>query len=64
MQINKNDYPWVEKESNMTKKEWEEHRDWVFGFYGKILGEPIEGGKFYRVRATNPLFDYSSGTLH
>ena len=48
----------------MTKKEWEEHRDWVFGFYGKILGEPIENGKFYRVRATNPKFDYSSGTLH
>ena len=33
----KEDYPWNEKESNMTKKEWNEHRDWVFNFIGKII---------------------------
>ena len=33
----KEDYPWNEKESNMTEKEWNEHRDWVFSFIGKII---------------------------
>ena len=33
----KEDYPWNEKESNMTEKEWNAHRDWVFSFIGKII---------------------------
>jgi len=46
------DYPWVKAESNMTKEEWEKHRDWVFGFCGTVLGELIEDGRYYRVKAT------------
>ena len=26
-----------DKESNMTKKEWNEQRDWVFSFIGTII---------------------------
>ena len=33
----KEDYMWNEKESNMTEKEWNTHRDWVFSFIGKII---------------------------
>ena len=32
--MKKEDYPWNEKESNMTEKEWNEQRDWVFSFIG------------------------------
>ena len=56
MEINKEDYPWVETESNMTKEEWEKHRDWVLGFCGIIIGETIENGAYYRVKATK--YDY------
>jgi|TARA_R110001599_G_scaffold51805_2_gene145307 hypothetical protein len=35
--MKKEDYPWNEKESNMTEKEWNAHRDWVFSFIGKII---------------------------
>ena len=35
--LKKEDYPWNEKESNMTEKEWNEQRDWVFSFIGKII---------------------------
>ena len=54
MALDKNDYPWVESESNMTKEEWETHRDWVLSFCGKIisLGESLEDGKYFRVKAT------------
>ena len=56
MQINKEDYPWVKTESNMTKEEWEKHRDWVLGFCGTIIGELTENGQYYRVKATK--YDY------
>ena len=53
MALNKNDYPWVESESNMTKEEWETHRDWVLSFCGDVVnpGESLEGGKYFRVKA-------------
>jgi len=35
--MKKEDYSWNEKESNMTKKEWNEQRDWVFSFIGTII---------------------------
>ena len=35
--MKKEDYPWNEKESNMTEKEWNEHRDLIFSFIGKII---------------------------
>ena len=44
-------YPWIKTESNMTKEEWEKHRDWVLNFCGTIVGEPIENGRYYRVKA-------------
>tara|TARA_R100001480_G_scaffold134678_1_gene131767 strand:+ start:434 stop:601 length:168 start_codon:yes stop_codon:yes gene_type:complete len=50
--INKEDLPWRKTESNMTKEEWEQHRDWVLGFCGTVLGESIENGMYYRVKAT------------
>jgi|TARA_E500000318_G_scaffold70665_1_gene65462 hypothetical protein len=38
----KEDYPWNEKESNMTEKEWNEHRDWLFSFFGEtIIKKPV-----------------------
>ena len=51
----KNKYPWVESESNLTKEEWEAHRDWVFGFCGTVVGagEELEGGRYYKVEAYN-----------
>ena len=51
---NKADYPWVESESNLTKEEWETHRDWVFSFCGDVVnpGESLENGKYFRVKAT------------
>ena len=35
--MKKEDYPWNEKESNMTEKEWNEHKDWVFSFVGETV---------------------------
>ena len=37
-------YPWIKTESNMTKEEWEKHRDWVFGFCGIIISPTSHGG--------------------
>ena len=47
----KENYPWIKTESNMTKEEWEKHRDWVLGFCGTVVGETIENGRYYRVKA-------------
>ena len=54
MALNKEDYPWVEPESNLTKEEWESHRDWVLGFCGDVVspGELLEDGKYFKVKAT------------
>ena len=54
MTLNKEDYPWVESESNLTKEEWETHRDWFLGFCGDVIntGELLEEGKYFRVKAT------------
>ena len=35
--MKKEDYPWNEKESNMTEKEWNKHRDLIFSFIGTII---------------------------
>tara|TARA_R110002051_G_scaffold187349_1_gene257022 strand:+ start:189 stop:314 length:126 start_codon:yes stop_codon:yes gene_type:complete len=37
----KENYLWNKKESNMTEKEWNEHRDWVFSFTGEIIKKRI-----------------------
>jgi hypothetical protein len=54
MSLNKNDYPWVKSESNLTKEEWETHRDWVLSFCGDVVdhGELLEEGKYFKVKTS------------
>jgi hypothetical protein len=51
-----NKKPWIESESNITKEEWETHQNWFLSFCGNVLGELIENGRYYKVKATK--FDY------
>jgi len=38
------EYPWIKEESNMTKEEWEKHREWVRGFCGTVIPFTYYGG--------------------
>ena len=32
---------WNKKESNMSKEEWDKHREWVFSFMGEIIEKRV-----------------------